>query len=673
MLPRYLLCFLWTALLVMTTSLWAATQARALDISASGDAVDLTPHLTHAPGQGLDLAVMLARFRAGGFSAGLELDSLSTNYAPEAWSGVELTNTSLDDGRPPDPFAITLHLPLVSEVDIYLIRDSGLTETLLTYSIFAPFDPAQHAATRLRTVEFQVAPGEQVTLLAHVKYGPFQTLRMALQSPLGVAEQTVRDTAGLTAFYAASLAALAFFLAFYVALRDWISLLYAALFLAGLAFIAFMDGLLFRLLYPDRPELQSAVGFFLLYALSGAGFLLAGHGLASAGRSRLARLCRGLAGVSAVGFLLALASPGPYAALLAEGLLAISLVAIPFGTGAWRQKQGRTHATALWLSLATVGALLLVVVLVASGWARETVPLMGAIRIVYLTMLVATITNFAAHVILIRRAHARAVAAQMQALETEAQTAQELLETERAYTRARDLARHRQRQLATASHDLKQPLASLRMTFDSLGERLEPDLRARLGEAFDYIEGLSGEYLRDAAPQDDGDIALPPPEAEEQTEPYALGLILQTVQQMFQQDAISKGLRLDLMNSSAQVQVPPLVLMRIASNLVSNAVNHTDRGRVLIGARRRGSRVELWVCDTGPGMSADQIASFRQEGQKGAGSQGHGLGLAVCFAQAEAQGLNLTPVSRPGHGTVFRLSIPVVPAPAHAAIGGSAP
>ena len=97
--------------------------------------------------------------------------------------------------------------------------------------------------------------------------------------------------------------------------------------------------------------------------------------------------------------------------------------------------------------------------------------------------------------------------------------------------------------------------------------------------------------------------------------------------------------------------------MRIVSNLVSNAVKYTHAGGVLAGVRRRADGAEIWVCDTGPGMSAEEIAAFRQEGRKGAQSQGHGLGLAVCFGLAKEHGLRLDVGSVPGKGTVFRLGL----------------
>ena len=118
------------------------------------------------------------------------------------------------------------------------------------------------------------------------------------------------------------------------------------------------------------------------------------------------------------------------------------------------------------------------------------------------------------------------------------------------------------------------------------------------------------------------------------------------------------GLRLRRVSSTLQTGIAPMVLMRIVSNLVSNAVKYTETGAILVGVRRRCTGPEVWVCDTGPGMSSAELETFRKEGEKGARSRGHGLGLAVCFGLAEAHGLGLEVESVPGRGTVFRLRLP---------------
>ena len=57
-------------------------------------------------------------------------------------------------------------------------------------------------------------------------------------------------------------------------------------------------------------------------------------------------------------------------------------------------------------------------------------------------------------------------------------------------------------------------------------------------------------------------------------------------------------------------------------------------------------------------MSGAELARFREAGEKGGESTGHGLGLAICHEMAAEHGLALTARSTPGRGTVFSLRLP---------------
>lgn len=119
-----------------------------------------------------------------------------------------------------------------------------------------------------------------------------------------------------------------------------------------------------------------------------------------------------------------------------------------------------------------------------------------------------------------------------------------------------------------------------------------------------------------------------------------------------------------------------MVLMRIVSNLVSNAVKYTDRGRVLLGARRHRGAVTIQVADTGKGMTGEEQAGFFAAYRSGPTSTGTGLGLAICAELAGANGLDLAVASDPGRGTVFSLRVPVAAAadtPQVDSVLGSAP
>lgn len=628
----------------------SVTKAEVVALSPGQQVADMVPGLIYWPSIDPDVSAALTALRDGDFTPEMRTASFSAAYSPETWAATQIVNLAPADGRPADRFILTMDAPLVSGVRLYLVRDSGLTENLTDYSIFAPFNPLDHVVTRLRTPEFQLAPGEAVTLLAYVQLGVFPDFGMEIHTPEHLDAASFRWGVQLTGFYAFALSCLVFFFGFQAAMRSAIGAWSSLLFLAFLGVIALVDGLWFRVVYPDTPEWQSPIGFGLLFALSGFGFWVAGSGV-SAMNPRLGRFISSLSGLSALGFLVALWVPGPVLATLAYVLIGVMLAAmIPMGRAQQQSAVSPPVGAVVTAGLSVLGAVTVIGLILTGAGGRWLDP-PAAMRAVFAFLLLATMTFLTANVIALRRRHLNAVEARVEALEAEAERARELLEAERNYARARYLAAMRQRQLATASHDLRQPLVSLRMTFDTLAEGMEPQVKSRLNEAFDYLGSLATGYVDESVPEEDGAT-----EPEEEAEAYPLSVPLGTVAQMFADEAAAKGLELRVHPTQVDVTVPPLVLMRIVTNLVSNAIKYTDQGRVVVGLRR-GDGLRLCVIDTGPGMQPEEIARFRQAYAKGEASTGHGLGLSVCFELAQANGMTLDVQSEPGRGTCFSLRL----------------
>lgn len=654
----------------------AAGRAETVFLEPGRGVADLKASLTYHSDPSKSLGDIVKHYREGQFSPDLDTTMLEWNYAPEAWAAVEILNATLDDGRGSDPFVLVIDLPLVSEVDAYLIRESGFTEGLINYSIFEPFVAEDHSVTRLRTPVFDIEPQEEVLLLVNFKFGPFQSFRMALETPAELEASAFASGITHTAFYAFCISSLVFFFGFHLAMKNWIGMLSSAQFGVGLALIAYVDGLWFRFFYPDNPDVQAPVGFFLLFALSGVGFVISGRSVRDkSGETRLSLALTSLSLLSVLGYAISFYSHGPYTALFGYVLLVMMFIAIFAASLLWRRNYGAIHVTGVLISGAGILFGLFLVGLLVVGSRAEIIPVSTAIKGVFSVLLIATMTGLTAHIINLRRQHSKAVQAELSALEAEARRSQELLVAERNYSRARELASLRQRQLATASHDLKQPIMSLRMNVDSLASGMEPEVRARLKEAFDYIEALSNDYLRQTTPEDTGQAGGDEFAAGDgisddrdvvnriEPEAYEISLVLDTVFQMFKEEAVSKGVELRRVLSGKRIAVPPLIVMRIVSNLVSNAVKYTEAGKVLFGVRSKGTDLKLCVLDTGAGMDQTEIAVFAEAYRKGARSEGHGLGLSVCYELARDNGMTLSCTSQKNQGTRFTLTIPLAVAP----------
>jgi CheY-like chemotaxis protein/anti-sigma regulatory factor (Ser/Thr protein kinase) len=119
------------------------------------------------------------------------------------------------------------------------------------------------------------------------------------------------------------------------------------------------------------------------------------------------------------------------------------------------------------------------------------------------------------------------------------------------------------------------------------------------------------------------------------------------------------------MPCDAVIRSDPVLLSRIVSNFISNAIRYTDEGRLLVGCRRQGNVLRIEVWDMGPGIEAEylntifeefhQIQSTRRDRDKGLG-----LGLAIVKAQAALLKHEVRVRSRPGRGSTFAIEVPLI-------------
>ena len=213
--------------------------------------------------------------------------------------------------------------------------------------------------------------------------------------------------------------------------------------------------------------------------------------------------------------------------------------------------------------------------------------------------------------------------------------------------------------LASASHDLRQPVHALGMFIGALRSHKLPRRTVDLIDHMDgSISGLDSLFasLLDISKLDAGVV-----------ETHALALPLQPLLARICRDlrgqAEAKGLRLTLVPTSAAVLSDPALLERSLRNLIGNAVGHTEAGRVLVGCRRRRDQISLEVWDTGPGIADDQREAVFEEFYQVANpdrdrAKGLGLGLAIVRRLTALMRHPLDLESWPGRGSVFRIEAP---------------
>jgi len=214
---------------------------------------------------------------------------------------------------------------------------------------------------------------------------------------------------------------------------------------------------------------------------------------------------------------------------------------------------------------------------------------------------------------------------------------------------------------AGASHDLRQPLQAIGLYASVLEESTLPaelqQVSHRIGESVRLLEDLF-EGVMDTARIEAGSMQI-------HEEPVDVRKLMDRAMLLFGGEALDKGLSIKCVACKHWVLGDRLALQRVISNLVSNAVRHTQEGRILLGCRRHGSRLKLMVFDTGPGiskLSQKQIFEdfFRLESAVG---PGFGLGLATVKRLCEAAGYPLGMRSEAGCGSVFWVELPWCHAP----------
>src|SRR5690554_78586 len=126
--------------------------------------------------------------------------------------------------------------------------------------------------------------------------------------------------------------------------------------------------------------------------------------------------------------------------------------------------------------------------------------------------------------------------------------------------------------------------------------------------------------------------------------------------------AQEKGIEFKVFYSSARVRTDTKLLRRVLQNLLSNAVRYTDKGKVLMGVRRRGDCIEIQILDTGRGIPVEQQHEiFNEFHQLEHNEQNPGLGLGLAIVERMCRLLNvpLSLRSKVGRGTCFSVRVPL--------------
>jgi len=213
----------------------------------------------------------------------------------------------------------------------------------------------------------------------------------------------------------------------------------------------------------------------------------------------------------------------------------------------------------------------------------------------------------------------------------------------RAAERIETLVQAQRRTLAFASHELRSPLARLRVSLEMVSA--DPALRERAERDINELDGIIQELLEASRLEARGDL--------QHAEPLDLLAL-----------AAEEGARVgaDVSGEPLEVLGDPRLLRRLVRNLLENARRHGGGAVEIKVGRGAGASVRLSVLDRGPGVpeaEREEIFSpFHRPAGRPETGEGYGLGLALVRQIARAHGGEARCLARDGGGTVMEVELP---------------
>jgi len=214
-----------------------------------------------------------------------------------------------------------------------------------------------------------------------------------------------------------------------------------------------------------------------------------------------------------------------------------------------------------------------------------------------------------------------------------------------------DLLEARTTLLAGLSHDLRTPLARMRLALEMVQrrpdgawiERLDTDVEEMnrlVGDVLDLARGLGGEP--------------------------AVSVDLCALLEGLASHAWEAGVEVDVHCTGVRVAVPPAALRRLLGNLLANGQRYAGTGPLELRAELRDGACVIGVLDRGPGIPEDQLdAVFRPfhrvDASRSPITGGTGLGLAIVRQLAQVNGWQVWLENRPGGGLAAWVRVPTQP------------
>ena len=230
---------------------------------------------------------------------------------------------------------------------------------------------------------------------------------------------------------------------------------------------------------------------------------------------------------------------------------------------------------------------------------------------------------------------------------------EQLRDAKNARDEATQLAERHRSTLAMTSHDMRQPLASLKLALQNAGS-ISSEANDKLRTGLEYLDSILGDVLLNTKPSNQVTDNFSEDSFSENREMVPLQIILDNLQRMFSAEAAEKSLGFKVERTDLVVEAHIASLIRVLSNLVSNAIKYTNEGSVFVSTAHDGAFGSVTITDTGPGMDEKTLQRVKAPYERNhSGDTGEGLGLSIVVLKAKAQGWTFESAATPGKGSKF--------------------
>ncbi|SPC16424.1 putative hybrid sensor histidine kinase [Cupriavidus taiwanensis] len=253
----------------------------------------------------------------------------------------------------------------------------------------------------------------------------------------------------------------------------------------------------------------------------------------------------------------------------------------------------------------------------------------------------------------------QSIALRFENVELISQLREQTARAEAAQHAAEEASRAKSVFLASASHDLRQPLHAMGLFLVSLGRTCLDERQRQLLAHIEASSGAAREMLNSLLDFSKLEAGVITPRARA----FRLQPLLHKLENEFAPQAEARGLVYRTRDTTVTLHGDPTLVELVLRNLIANAIRYTQQGGVLVACRKRGVRATIEVWDTGIGIpSAQHRDIFREfhqlDNPERDQRKGLGLGLAIVDGLARTMRTRVTLASRPGRGSVFRFSMP---------------